>query len=402
MEDISPPPLVKQENSAHSPSAVTLTHVKQLTTPLKVHQSPPHQLPVVSPPTQEDLWHLPGRLRINPSLWDKEDVDHWLHWAQKEYSLRRPEKGRFEMNGRALCLLTKEDFRRRCPSSGDVLYEILQCVKQQRRTVVCEPPKSTGHLHSPVPSNCTQKPQPQPPRKDTQVSLALQVESVPAAPTVTNTPEPLSPLKERPMIFYQQLAPLTQTNGSTVVSTLTPSQIQHHSEKETMIQEPLNLSSRERPRSPLQKANGRIPECRLLWDYVYQLLCDERYQEYIRWEDQDSLVFRVVDPNGLARLWGNHKTNMTYEKMSRALRHYYKLNIIKKERGQKLLFRFLKIPQDIKKHQNDHVESPENTSHLDQDYPDSSPTQEFSEDHFEVSPDRCSSPQTPQPGAPMR
>lgn len=32
---------------------------------------------------------------------------------------------------------------------------------------------------------------------------------------------------------------------------------------------------------------------------------------------------------------------MTYEKMSRALRHYYKLNIIKKERGQKLLFRFL-------------------------------------------------------------
>lgn len=112
------------------------------------------------------------------------------------------------------------------------------------------------------------------------------------------------------------------------------------------------------------------PECRLLWDYVYQLLCDDRYQEYIRWEDQDSLVFRVVDPNGLARLWGNHKVstqvclvhlteeektalnnvwflffflqnrdNMTYEKMSRALRHYYKLNIIKKERGQKLLFR---------------------------------------------------------------
>lgn len=55
---------------------------------------------------------------INPSLWDKEDVTLWLHWAQREYSLRRPESGRFEMNGRALCLLTKEDFRRRCPSSG--------------------------------------------------------------------------------------------------------------------------------------------------------------------------------------------------------------------------------------------------------------------------------------------
>lgn len=110
-----------------------------------MHQSSSTKLPVGSPPTQEDLWHLPGRLReslvygkaepgtpaenhsvcvlerpagINPSLWDKEDVALWLHWAQKEYSLRRPEKGRFEMNGRALCLLTKEDFRRRCPSSG--------------------------------------------------------------------------------------------------------------------------------------------------------------------------------------------------------------------------------------------------------------------------------------------
>lgn len=51
------------------------------------------------------------------------------------------------------------------------------------------------------------------------------------------------------------------------------------------------------------------PECRLLWDYVYQLLCDDQYQKYIRWEDQDSLVFRVVDPNGLARLWGNHKVS---------------------------------------------------------------------------------------------
>lgn len=48
-------------------------------------------------------------------------------------------------------------------------------------------------------------------------------------------------------------------------------------------------------------------ECKLLWEYVYCLLCDSHYQEYIRWEDKDSLVFRVVDPNGLARLWGNHK-----------------------------------------------------------------------------------------------
>lgn len=180
---------------------------------------------------------------------------------------------------------------------------------------------------------------------------------------------------------------------------LTVEQTQFPFKTEGSASEPLNLSSRERPRSPLHKASGRIPECRLLWDYVYQLLCDDRYQEYIRWEDPDSLVFRVVDPNGLARLWGNHKNrdNMTYEKMSRALRHYYKLNIIKKERGQKLLFRFLKLPRgDTRKQQSD----PEHFPLPERDFPDSSPVHEFIE-NFEVSPDRVS-PQPPPHDTPVR
>ncbi|XP_035512127.1 transcription factor ETV7 isoform X1 [Morone saxatilis] len=402
MENISPSPLVKQENRANSPTS--LMHGSQVNIPLTVHQTPPNQLPLVSPPTQEDLWHLPGQLRINPSLWDKEDVAHWLHWAQKEYSLRRPEKGRFEMNGRALCLLTKEDFRRRCPSSGDVLYEILQCVKQQRRSVVCDPPNAspslaTGSTQSPVschiPLQSVKEPKP-PSVNGNQVSLAFTTAVSAAVVTaVTTQPQPMSPLRDRPTIFRTYTTPLTHTNGAVAVFTLPHNQVQCPPKTESVTQEPLNLSSREKQRSPLHKANGRIPECRLLWDYVYQLLCDDRYQEYIRWEDQDSLVFRVVDPNGLARLWGNHKNrdNMTYEKMSRALRHYYKLNIIKKERGQKLLFRFLKLPHDIRKPQADPAESPEHTSQ-DGDFPDSSPIPEFSEDHFEVSPDRAS-PQPP-------
>lgn len=52
-------------------------------------------------------------------------------------------------------------------------------------------------------------------------------------------------------------------------------------------------------------------DCRLLWDYVYQLLSDSRYENFIRWEDKESKIFRIVDPNGLARLWGNHKVRGT-------------------------------------------------------------------------------------------
>ncbi|XP_074537751.1 transcription factor ETV7 [Halichoeres trimaculatus] len=397
MENTSPSPLVKQEDRANSPA--TEMHFGQVSMPPTVHHSAHDQLPVVSPPSQEDLWHLPGQLRINPSLWDKEDVAHWLHWAQKEYSLRRPEKGRFEMNGRALCLLTKEDFRRRCPSSGDVLYEILQCVKQQRRNVVCDAPDvspslAVGHIQTLVSCQmtrqCEQEPEP-PTLNEKPVSPAFtNTGSVAVVAAAKSQQEHTSPLGDH--LSAISTPPLTQTP----VIKLPHEQEPHLPQTESVICEPLNLSSRKRPRSPLHKANGRIPECRLLWDYVYQLLCDDRYQEYIRWEDEDSLVFRVVNPNGLARLWGNHKNrdNMTYEKMSRALRHYYKLNIIQKERGQKLLFRFLKLPQDTKKLQADPTDHSGSTPPQDAEFWDSSPTREFSEVHFEVSPDHAS-PQPP-------
>uniref|UniRef100_A0A5F4VW76 Transcription factor ETV6 n=1 Tax=Callithrix jacchus TaxID=9483 RepID=A0A5F4VW76_CALJA len=201
---------------------------------------------------------LPGRLRIQPTLWSREDVLHWLHWAEQEYSLPRTAEHRFEMNGRALCILTKDDFRHRAPSSGDVLYELLQYIKTQRQALVCGP-------------------------------------------------------------FF----------GGDF-----------------------------RLQMPTQHSPVLPEDCRLLWDYVYQLLLDTRYEPYIRWEDKDAKIFRVVDPNGLARLWGNHKNqmNMTYEKMSRALRHYYKLNIIKKEPGQKLLFQFLKTPGKMVQDKDSHLE----------------------------------------------
>lgn len=36
---------------------------------------------------------------------------------------------------------------------------------------------------------------------------------------------------------------------------------------------------------------------------------------YIRWEDKEAKVFRIVNPNGLAQLWGNHKVNAVEKKL---------------------------------------------------------------------------------------
>ncbi|NXT59284.1 ETV7 factor, partial [Pluvianellus socialis] len=277
---------------------------------------------------------LPLVSGIQPSLWSKDDVIHWLRWAEKEYSLRQTDESKFEMNGKALCILTKDDFRHRAPSSGDVLYEILQYVKTQRRALVCSPllnsPFGEARSTEEV-SACTL---PHPPLPAFLLCLTLTLLG-----TFSDPPGlPAAPALGKSWAFLSTCLLWLGCCRTDAICSL-----------------------------PTTPADGKIADCRLLWDYVYQLLSDSRYEPYIKWEDKEAKVFRVVNPNGLAQLWGNHKNrmNMTYEKMSRALRHYYKLNIIKKEPGQKLLFRFLKTPGEIIHEKSSKLEQLEDEDHED-------------------------------------
>ncbi|NXM96779.1 ETV7 factor, partial [Sylvia borin] len=304
---------------------------------------------------------LPGRLRIQPSLWSKDDVTHWLQWAEKEYSLRPTDKSKFEMNGKALCILTKDDFRHRAPSSGDVLYEILQFIKTQRRALVRSP-----LLNSPFREA----------RSTEKVQVIWEVCSSPhnnllgGACALGHFPVPVFLLHltlTSPGISLNPPGLSAAPASRCLLGVFCRCRL-HSCRPGAICSFPTTLSA---------PVDGKIADCRLLWEYVYQLLSDRRYEPYIRWEDREAKVFRVVNPNGLAQLWGNHKNrmNMTYEKMSRALRHYYKLNIIKKEPGQKLLFRFLKTPGEVVHEKSSKLEQLENEDHED-----------LKEDSLEVSP----------------
>ncbi|NXJ83387.1 ETV7 factor, partial [Trogon melanurus] len=285
---------------------------------------------------------------IQPSLWSKDDVIHWLRWAEREYSLRPTDESKFEMNGRALCILTKDDFRYRAPSSGDVLYEILQYIKTQRRALVCSPLLSSPFREARSTEEGTME------NGSCPSSRACPHLHAEAAPVAVSS---CLGCGEQPM-----------SRGHTKPLNLSHRSTESSYRADAICSFPTALSA---------PADGKIADCRLLWDYVYQLLSDSRYEPYIKWEDKEAKVFRVVNPNGLAQLWGNHKNrvNMTYEKMSRALRHYYKLNIIKKEPGQKLLFRFLKTPGEIIHEKASKLEQLENEDHED-----------VKEDPLEVSP----------------
>lgn len=91
--------------------------------------------------------------------------------------------------------------------------------------------------------------------------------------------------------------------------------------------------------------------CRILWEYLFILLQDNSYRSVIRWEDDAHMVFRIVQAEKLAALWGlqKNRVSMTYEKLSRGMRYYYPNNIIAREPGRRLIYRFMRHPNEIKK-----------------------------------------------------
>ncbi|XP_037678392.1 ETS domain-containing protein Elk-1 isoform X2 [Choloepus didactylus] len=69
-----------------------------------------------------------------------------------------------------------------------------------------------------------------------------------------------------------------------------------------------------------------------LWQFLLQLLREQGNGHIISWTSRDGGEFKLVDAEEVARLWGlrKNKTNMNYDKLSRALRYYYHKNIIRK------------------------------------------------------------------------
>ncbi|XP_069131871.1 ETS homologous factor-like isoform X2 [Argopecten irradians] len=82
--------------------------------------------------------------------------------------------------------------------------------------------------------------------------------------------------------------------------------------------------------------------CRL-WEFIRDLLQNPVYNpSHIKWIDRSVGEFRLVKSNQIARMWGAKKNNecMTYEKLSRAMRYYYKREILSPVLGKRLVYRF--------------------------------------------------------------
>lgn len=84
-------------------------------------------------------------------------------------------------------------------------------------------------------------------------------------------------------------------------------------------------------------ANGQVT----LWQFLIDILTDYRYLHIIKWVNGDG-EFLLIDPEKVAKVWGDrkNKANMTYEKLSRALRYYYEGKVLSKVPGKRFSYKF--------------------------------------------------------------
>lgn len=81
--------------------------------------------PAPPSPLAELRTQLPPQLSSDPRLWGREEVAVFLRWSEREFDLPKFDLELFQMNGKAMCLLSKTDFAERCPAAGDVLHNVL-------------------------------------------------------------------------------------------------------------------------------------------------------------------------------------------------------------------------------------------------------------------------------------
>ncbi|KAL4224995.1 ETS variant 7 [Mactra antiquata] len=310
----------------------------------------------VSFPWQRCTTVQPSSLAKHPETWTKEEVGVWLRWCSEEYSIEPVPQNKFDLNGRALCLLSRNDFMERAPKNGDVLYNSLKSLMSKfgkrsqtpvSTTTATEWYSQLSEPHKPCITSCVMS--------DQSPARYLLMPSSSPSTSVAKLPSNMPYIPRSPSYVpiqpHPYVSPPTKQADDHELSSLFG---RPHSDVVSGSSPFIRPSSApEAFRSEHASRQDRTTDCRLLWEFIYQLLCNTQYSSLVCWEDKDEFVFRIINPTGLAELWGQQKnrTNMTYEKLSRALRYYYRMNIIKKVPGKRLTYRFLQPPTTIQKGQ---------------------------------------------------
>ncbi|KAL9964399.1 hypothetical protein ACROYT_G028034 [Oculina patagonica] len=106
------------------------------------------------------------------------------------------------------------------------------------------------------------------------------------------------------------------------------------------------------PYTPPRQRRNRGPKPKImydghgpiqLWQLILSLLVSSPGERLVEWTRDRKYEFRILQPDKLARLWGEHKKKptMNFEKLARGLRYYYGKSILEKVRGKQFTYEFV-------------------------------------------------------------
>ncbi|XP_073724642.1 ETS homologous factor [Misgurnus anguillicaudatus] len=232
---------------------------------------------------------------LHPQNWSKYQVWEWLQQTLDMHQIDATSIPfqNFDMDGRQLCSMSYQDFTRAAGSVGLILQQSLNDLKWNVQYG--------------------------------QADLFTQGE---IKPEIDEFPCSILPFKEEPS-FY------TTSDLFDIKSSFQPN---------TMLASPAPSSpDPKRPHSRPHQVKRHNPRGTHLWEFIRDILLNpERNPGLIKWEDRSEGVFRFLKSEAVAQLWGKKKNNssMTYEKLSRAMRYYYKREILERVDGRRLVYKF--------------------------------------------------------------
>ncbi|XP_032066061.1 ETS homologous factor isoform X2 [Thamnophis elegans] len=238
-------------------------------------------------------WH-----EIHPQYWTKYQVWEWLQHLLDTNQLDAnciPFQ-EFDISGDHLCSMTLQDFTRAAGSAGQLLYSNLHHLKWNGQ---CGTGSEVYPSHNVI------------------------------VKTEQTDPSLITSWKED-NYFYES------GYGGTVEDSSEGKKI-----------------SQDNPPKPHNKKH--TPRGTHLWEFIRDILLHpEKNPGLIKWEDRSEGIFRFLKSEAVAQLWGKKKNNssMTYEKLSRAMRYYYKREILERVDGRRLVYKFGKNARGWRENEN--------------------------------------------------
>ncbi|XP_048354834.1 ETS-related transcription factor Elf-3 isoform X3 [Sphaerodactylus townsendi] len=274
-----------------------------------------------------------------PHCWSKSQVLDWIsyHVEKNKYDASAIDFSCCNMDGNTLCQYTRDQLGLIFGPLGDELYEHLH--------EITSVPDELGWIMSVLDSN---------PLAETFGNTCCQEEEMKLAnlfsPPDFYFPGAMSPDSSGSLTGTMSQSPHSQDSGGSDLE-LDPIDMKHSPFSDDDYKKDLKKRKRGRPRKVSKenrdcletKKSKHSPRGIHLWEFIRDILIHPEMNEgLLKWEDRREGIFKFLRSEAVAQLWGQKKKNnsMTYEKLSRAMRYYYKREILERVDGRRLVYKF--------------------------------------------------------------